>query len=83
MIGKLEICHRDRRFVECGDVCNKLQDLGVFVVNLVKATADFIMLAENETDSKMKLTNSVNQTKNKKLCTKTFRRLRHFPFVRP
>ena len=38
---------------------------GFFVVNVVKATADF-MQAENETVSKMKLTNCVNQTaKNK------------------
>ena len=29
-VREAEICHRDRRFVECGDVCNKLQDLGVF-----------------------------------------------------
>ena len=68
MLEKLEICHRDRRFVECGDVCNKLQDLVVFIVNLVKTTAD-LRQAENETVSKMTLTNSgncVNQTaKNK------------------
>ena len=49
-----------------GTFATNYKTWGVFVVNVVKATADF-MQTENETVSKMKLTNCVNQkAKNKR-----------------